>query len=80
RQYERAANLLSEDLTIEVPINSYSSKAEFLAAARGIRETGGKLTPIAELSNTDEAVLVYDMELPIGTLRRYDERDGSEDV
>lgn len=69
RDYDAAWRLLGEDLTVEVPINSYNSKAAFAEAAQRTREMATAVTPIAEFGNDGEAVLIYDMALPIGDLR-----------
>jgi hypothetical protein len=69
RDYEAAWRLLDEDLTVEVPINSYPSKATFAEAAQRTREMAVAVTPIAEFGRGREAVLIYDMTLPIGHLR-----------
>jgi hypothetical protein len=69
RDYQAAWQLLSDDLTIEVPINSYDSKAAFAEAARRTREMAVAVRPLAEFGNDAEAVLLYDLALPIGDLR-----------
>jgi hypothetical protein len=69
RDYQAAWQLLSEDLTVEVPINSYHSKAAFAAAAQRTREMAAAVTPLAEFGDDAEAVLLYDLTLPIGDLR-----------
>lgn len=69
RDYQAAWQLLSEDLTVEVPVNSYDSKAAFAEAAQRTREMAAAVTPLAEFGNDAEAVLIYDLTLPIGDLR-----------
>ena len=69
RDYEAAWQLLGDDLVIEVPINSYDTKAAFAEAARRTREMAAAVRPIAEFGDDGEAVLLYDMTLPIGDLR-----------
>jgi hypothetical protein len=69
RDYQAAWQLLSEDLTVEVPVNSYDSKAAFAAAAQRTREMAAAVRPLAEFGNDAEAVLLYDLTLPIGDLR-----------
>ena len=69
RDYQAAWQLLSDDLTVEVPINSYHSKAAFAEAAQRTREMAAAVTPLAEFGNDGEAVLLYDLTLPIGDLR-----------
>ena len=69
RGYQAAWQLLSEDLTVEVPVNSYDSEAAFAEAARRTHEMAAAVTPLAEFGNDGEAVLIYDLTLPIGDLR-----------
>jgi len=69
RDYQAAWQLLSDGLTDDVPINSYDSKAAFAAAAQRTREMAAAVTPIAEFGTDGEAVLLYDLTLPIGDLR-----------
>ena len=69
REYEGAWRLLSDELTIDVPINSYDTKAAFAEAAQRTREMAASVTDIAEFGDEREAVLIYDMALPIGDLR-----------
>ncbi len=69
RDYQAAWQLLGDDLVVEVPVNSYDSKAAFAEAAQRTREMAAAVTPLAEFGNDGEAVLLYDMTLPIGDLR-----------
>jgi hypothetical protein len=69
REYPAAWQLLSDGLTVDVPINSYGSKAAFAEAAQRTREMAAAVTPIAEFGTDGEAVLLYDLTLPIGDLR-----------
>jgi ketosteroid isomerase-like protein len=69
RDYDAAWQLLSDGLIVEVPVNSYDSKAAFAQAAQRTREMAAAVRPLAELGNEAEAVLIYDLALPIGDLR-----------
>jgi hypothetical protein len=69
REYEAAWRFLGDDLVVDVPINAYDSKAEFAEAARRTREMAASVTPIAEFGRDAEAVLIYDMALPVCDLR-----------
>ena len=69
RDYQAAWQLLGDDLAVEVPVNSYDSKAAFTQAAQRTRDMAASVKPIAEFGNHGEAVLLYDMTLPIGDLR-----------
>lgn len=68
-EFDSAERLLSDDLVIEVPINSYDSKASFMAAAEMTRNMASKVENVADLGGEHDAVLIYDMQLPMGTLR-----------
>ncbi len=78
RDFDAAERQLTEDVAIEVPINSYNSRAAFMDAARMTREMASKVTSIAEFGSEHDAVLIYDMELPIGPLRIAEYFDLSE--
>ncbi len=69
RDYQAAWQLLSDDLIVDVPVNSYASKAAFAAAAQRTRERAAAVRPIADFGDDGQAVLLYDMTLPIGDLR-----------
>jgi hypothetical protein len=69
RDFEFAERLLSDDLAIDVPINRYDSKAAFMEAAVMTREMASGVTSFADFGGEHDAVLLYDMELPIGSLR-----------
>jgi len=69
RDYVAAWQLLSDELTIDVPINSYDAKAAFAEAAQRTREMTSSVNDIAEFGDEGEAVLIYEMSLPIGDLR-----------
>lgn len=69
RDYQAAWQFLSDGLTVEVPINSYDSKAAFAEAARRTREMTAAVKPLAAFGHEGEAVLIYDLTLPIGELR-----------
>ena len=69
RDYQTAWQLLSDDLAVDVPVNSYASKAAFAEAAQRTREIAAAVRPIAEFGGDGHAVLLYDMTLPVGDLR-----------
>ncbi len=68
-EFASAERLLCDDLIVEVPINSYDSKASFMAAASSTRAMASEVTSFAEFGGKHEAVLLYDMQLPVGSLR-----------
>ncbi len=68
-EFEAAGRLLSTELVIDVPINSYDSKASFMTAAKMTREMASKVSSFAHFGGEHDAVLIYDMQLPMGLLR-----------
>src|SRR5262249_33382464 len=68
-RYDEAGQRLSDKLEIEVPINSYPTKASFLEAVKRTKEMTSKLELLAELADEGQALLLYDMSLPFGTMR-----------
>jgi hypothetical protein len=69
RHYEAAWSLIDADVLIDVPINAYDGKASFVEAAERTREMAAKVDEIAEFGDETRAVLIYDMTLPVGSLR-----------
>ena len=69
RDYDEARRHLSNKIAIDVPINHYDSKPEFASAAQQTREMCTQVTTLAQLGDDSDAVLVYEMQLPIGPLR-----------
>jgi hypothetical protein len=69
RNFQEAARQLSDALVLEVPINEYPTKAAFLRAVEMTREMTSSVDVLAELGSADEAMLLYDMQLPMGDLR-----------
>ncbi len=68
-EFDVADALLAEDLEIDVPINHYATKHEFLAATRLTREMTTAVLTDAEFGNAGQALLIYDMTLPFGDIR-----------
>ena len=69
RDFEDAGRHLAEVLSVEVPINDYPSKAEFLSAVKFTREMATRVDVLSALGNAGEALLLYDMQLPVTNLR-----------
>lgn len=69
RDYDEAWRYLSDSVTLDVPINHYGSKREFTAAAEQTREMCSGVATLMQLGDDTDAVLVYEMQLPIGPLR-----------
>ena len=67
--FDEAAGYLAESLAVEVPINSYPTKASFVQAVRFTREMTSGIEVLSELGGAGEAMLLYDMSLPFGTMR-----------
>jgi ketosteroid isomerase-like protein len=68
-RFADAAERLSERLAIEVPINAYATKAQFMEAVERTRGMTSRVELLAELGSESEAVLLYDMTLPFGEMR-----------
>jgi SnoaL-like domain len=66
---DKAGRYLADDLTVDVPLNVYPTKADFLAAVQSTREMISRVDLLSAVGTDDEAVLIYDMTLPIGVLR-----------
>ncbi len=69
RAFEDLDHYVGDDLRVEVPINSYRGKVDFLDAVRRTAQMATKVELLAELGGDDEAMLLYDMTLPIAVLR-----------
>lgn len=67
--FEEAAGYLADNLTVEVPINSYSTKASFIQAVRFTRGMASGIEVLSELGGGGEALVLYDMVLPFGLMR-----------
>ncbi len=69
RRFTEAAACLADDLQIEVPINSYPTKASFMSAVQRTRAMTTRVETLAELGDAGSAMLLYDMTLPFGVMR-----------
>jgi hypothetical protein len=67
--FDEAAGYLAENLAVEVPINSYPTKASFIQAVRFTREMTSRIELLSEVGGDGEAMVLYDMLLPFGTMR-----------
>jgi hypothetical protein len=68
-RFADAGKCLSDELQVEVPINSYATKAAFLDGVRRTRAMTSKVDILADFGNDDEALILYDMTLPFGQIR-----------
>jgi SnoaL-like domain len=70
KDFAAAARLLSEDLRTDLPVNVYAGKAEFVDAITGFGGLIVSVEMIGALAAGDEAVLIYDLDMPpLGVLR-----------
>ena len=70
KNFDEAARYLASNLETEVPINTYDTTDAFLKALVGFGQLVEKVDVLAEFSQGDEAMLLYDMVVePIGTMR-----------
>lgn len=67
--FDAAERHLADDLQVDVPINSYPTKADFMVAVRRTGAMTSAVRMLAELQAEAEAMLLYDLTLPIGNLR-----------
>jgi hypothetical protein len=78
--FAAAAHLLAEDLRTDVPLNTYESREEFVAALTGFGSIVDRVDVVAELAGGSSAVLIYDMHTrPYGVIRvaeQFTVRDG----
>lgn len=75
-----AVNLLADGLIVEVPVNQYPTTESFGAALKGFGSLAAKVELHAAMSDGDDGMLLYDMDVPgLGTLRiaeHFTVRDG----
>ena len=69
RQFDDAAQHLADGLVVEVPINDYPTKADFIRAVELTRDMSSAVNMLAEFGKPGEAVLLYDLQLPMTELR-----------
>lgn len=70
KDFAAAAQLLSENLQTDLPINVYADKPEFVEAITGFGGLVSHVDIISECASGSEAVLIYDLEMaPLGVLR-----------
>jgi ketosteroid isomerase-like protein len=68
--FAAAGRCLADDLDVEVPINAYADRDEFMAAVRGFAELVRRVDLLAAFERGDEAMLLYDMDAgPFGDMR-----------
>ena len=69
-RFEDAAGLLAPELQVEVPINQYPTRESFAEALASFGAMATRVTLLSELGQTDEAMLLYDMDVEVlGRLR-----------
>jgi hypothetical protein len=70
KQFDRAIGLLAADLTVEVPINDYSTTDSFAKAVVAFGAMTRSVELLAEFASGDEAMLLYDMDVEgLGRMR-----------
>lgn len=69
RNFHELDRHVADDLRVEVPLNAYAGKADFLDAVRSTASMTTEVRLLGELGNDEEAMLLYDLILPIGVLR-----------
>lgn len=66
---DNAARYLDDGLSVEVPVNSYPTKAAFVTALGFTRRMTSKIEVLSKLGGDGEAMILYDMSLPFGLMR-----------
>jgi ketosteroid isomerase-like protein len=78
--FDTAVSLLADGLIVEVPVNQYPTAESFGAALRGFGSLAGQVELHAAMSDGDDGMLLYDMDVPgLGPLRvaeHFTVRDG----
>jgi hypothetical protein len=70
KNFKQAGRYLAADLETDVPLNTYADAAEFLTGLTGFGQFVNGVDLLAEFGNTDEAMLLYDVDIEaIGRLR-----------
>ena len=70
RNYEQAIELLAPTLSVEVPINEYPTSGSFARALCGFGELVSGVELLSAMSDGDEAMLLYDLQVErLGPLR-----------
>ena len=68
--YEQSIELLAPSLRVEVPINEYPTTESFAQALRGFGEMVNGIDLLSEMTDRDEAMLLYDLQVSqLGQLR-----------
>lgn len=78
--FDRAAALLGAGLQVEAPVNEYPTAGSFAAALKNFGSQATRLELLAAMTDGDEGILLYDMDVAgLGTLRvaeHFTVRDG----
>jgi ketosteroid isomerase-like protein len=70
KDFDRAVSLLAPGLTVEVPVNEYPTTASFAAALKNFGSAAAGAELLAAMSEDEEGMLLYDMDVQgLGTLR-----------
>ncbi|PZR13255.1 MAG: hypothetical protein DI536_13290 [Archangium gephyra] len=70
KDFEGATRQLAEQLSVEVPINTYPDRAAFAQALAGFGAMTQKVSLLGEFVDGADAMLLYDMDVAsLGTLR-----------
>ncbi|MGH2868127.1 MAG: nuclear transport factor 2 family protein [Solirubrobacteraceae bacterium] len=68
--YDQSIDLLAPSLNVEVPINDYPTAQSFAEALRAFGEMVNTVDLLSEMTDGDEAMLLYDMRVnQLGQLR-----------
>ena len=62
RNFQDAAERLADTFVVDVPINEYPTKADFLRAVKMTRAMATEIDVLAEFGDAGGALLLYDMQ------------------
>ena len=60
--FQQAADYLADNISFEMPINSYKTKNDFINAVQFTKSIS-EITLLSQLGNHEEAVLIYNLEM-----------------
>jgi SnoaL-like protein len=70
RQFDQAGALLAENILVEVPVNSYADRAQFMSAVSTFGSMATDVRLLAEFGTPTDALLLYDIDVAgLGPMR-----------
>lgn len=66
--FEKASSALADTIAFDTPLNAYANKTEFMKAVEFTALTATKSSLISTFGTDSEALLLYDLTLPMATV------------